>query len=93
MVVAGSLVLLTAVLIECCFAERHESIWFQLPATWKTIAALAIGAMLLTGLGDLYVRAKREQASVDAGLLSLRRLPKTRTWVFMILFIAFVSVS
>ena len=91
MLMAGSCVLFMAIVLEGCFVERHELMWYRLPVVWRTVCALSVGSMVLMGIGDLYVRAKREQLSVGMGILSIRRFPKSPAWIVLVFWVVVLS--
>lgn len=66
-------VLAASLLVEVSWAERHEAILFRLPRVWPAILLVAAASPLA-----MLSRPARSLA------LQFRRLPRTRTWWFMV---------
>jgi hypothetical protein len=73
-----AVVLATAVLVECSWMERHESLLFQLPTTWPLI--LGIAAALALAAGQRRRPGRENVSRAHRATTVLGRLPETRGW-------------
>jgi 4-amino-4-deoxy-L-arabinose transferase-like glycosyltransferase len=93
MLLAATSVLITAILLDICWAERHELLWFLHARTWEFTIWVAVCVAILAGLLDLLIRVRgiRRNRSLTYPNFSLRGLPKSRLWPHLILWILFLS--
>jgi hypothetical protein len=79
-----AVVLAAAVLVECSWMERHESLFFQLPATWPLILGFAAALTLFQAAWRSRFPGRRNVGAAEHAPATLERLPETRGWYVLI---------
>ncbi len=81
-------------LLECSWTERHEILWFIDGSMWKLVFAVAIVGAVSVGLADLIGRFCFEGVRQRGRSLTdcLRRLPDSRIWCHLIIWILLLGV-
>jgi hypothetical protein len=85
----GAGVLIAALLLRISFAERHEAMWFRLPASWCFVLLAACWFGILAGCADLWCRWRSRSGHPPR--LSLRTLPRTAAWPMLIALVLLAS--
>ena len=94
MLLAATVTIGAGLLLECCWVERHESLWTRSPIFWRSIFFVAMTASLIVGLLDIIGRLNADPLR-DKGhdfVHMLRGLPKSKLWFHLCLWVLMLGV-